>query len=87
MTELEVELLKTLSHFEAMTLDKIFIDLSQEFVMNHPELSMQDVLDSLLQLKKLKLVTCRKRDGHKEWLKVFPNRKSFWPRFLKNWFR
>lgn len=84
MTPLEEQLLMTLSHFEAMTLDKIFIDLDQKFVEENPEISMEDLLNALESLKEQKKVTLKDNKGHKEWIKNFPKRKSLWGRLLDN---
>lgn len=82
MNPLEEQLLMTLSHLEAMTLDKVFIDLDKDFVMMNPEISMQDLTDCLEKLTQDKLIKCITTDGHKEWLKVFPKRKNFWTRLI-----
>lgn len=87
MTLLEEQLLMTLSHLEAMTLDKVFIDLDKDFVMANPDISMEDLLACLDKLTQEKKLNCIKTDGHKEWIKIFPKRKGLWGRLLQNIFR
>jgi hypothetical protein len=86
MTPLEEQLLMTLSHLEAMTLDKIFIDLDKDFVLQNTDISMEDVTKCLDNLVKQKKVKCLDNQGHKEWIKVFPKRKALWRRLLDNFF-
>lgn len=87
MSPLKEQLLMTLSHFEPMSLDKIFIDMDKDFVKEFSDLSMEDLthcLDELTQEKKIKRLN---NQGHPEWIKVFPKRKSLWGRLLQNLFR
>lgn len=84
MTPIEEQLLLTLSHFEQMTLDKIFIDLDKNFVKDNPDLSMEDVLKSLKNLEKQKKVRCYKKKGHKQWIKLFPKRKTWWRKLIQS---
>lgn len=86
MTKLEEQLLLTLSHLEPMTLDKVFIDLDKSFVENNPEISMENLTDCLDSLVKQKRIKCIDNQGHKEWIKIFPKRKSLWRRFFDQHF-
>lgn len=86
MTPLEEQLLITLSHLETMSLDKIFIDLDKDFVEQNREISLEDLTRCLENLVKQKKVKCIDNHGHKEWIKVFPKRKSLWGRLLNYFF-
>lgn len=86
MSKLEEQLLLTLSHFESMTLDKIFIDLDLKFVEENPNISMEELLSALDSLTEKKLISMKEIQGHKEWIKNFPKRKSLWRRLLNNIF-
>lgn len=76
----------TLSHLEAMSLDKIFIDLDKDFVELNLDISLEDLTNCLEELVKQEKVKCLNNQGHKEWIKVFPRRKNLWRRLLDNFF-
>lgn len=78
---LELELLKTLSFFEPMSSEFIFIDLDNNFLQQNPEYTLEDLesaLSSLLKQKKIKKI---KSNGHYQWIKLYP-KKSFLKRFI-----
>jgi len=78
---LENEILKTLSFMEPMSLEHILLDLDKDFSQNHPELTYEDLVNSLIVLKRQKRVKNIKTKDQQLWIKIFPKR-SWWKRFL-----
>ena len=79
---LENELLKTLSFFEPMSLDLIYLDLDRNFVEENPNLNIDDLelsLKTLINQKKVKMI---KIDKSNLYIRNFP-KKSLLQRFLK----
>jgi len=79
---LENELLKTLSFFEPMSLDLIYLDLDRSFVEENPNLTIDDLelsLKSLINQKKVKKI---KIDKSNLYIRNYP-KKSLLHRFLK----
>ncbi|MDP7320996.1 MAG: hypothetical protein QF441_10330 [Bacteriovoracaceae bacterium] len=74
---LKDELLKTLSFFEPMGLDMIFLDLDKDFLMLNKDLTYEDLLKELSQLEKEKYITTIKEKDHKKWIKVYPKKTVF----------
>jgi hypothetical protein len=84
MTKLEYQLLITLSHLEPMGLDKIFIDLDRKFVVENPEITLEDITRTLEELTAKKHILCLEVQGQKNWIKPMPkNRLNLWQRLLK----
>jgi hypothetical protein len=80
--QLRHELLGVLSFMEPMGLEKIYLDLNADFLQNHPELTVEDLLLVLKELEKQKQVTRTQHGDHSTWLRVFPKRKSWWQRLF-----
>lgn len=85
MNQLENELLQTLSYFEPMSIEYIYIDISKEFTISHPEITIDDLLQSLNDLEKKKLIRSFRNEKQKYWQKVYP-KKSLWFR-INNFFK
>jgi len=85
MNNLSNELLKTLSYFEPMSIEYIYLDLSKEFTLLNPELNVEDLLKCLTQLEKEKKIKSFRKEKQKYWQRVYP-KKSLWHRFY-NFFR
>ncbi len=75
---LEDEVLKTLSFFEPMSLEKIYLDFNEGFLLSRPDFVVEDLGQILANLKKRKLVKEINESSHKEWLKIYPK---------KNWYK
>lgn len=71
------ELLKCLSFYEPMNLEKIYLDLDQDFLMENPELTTNDLLQELQLLERAKKLKKTKRDGQFYWQRLYPKR-SWW---------
>ena len=52
MDKLEEELLKTLSFMEPMSEEFIYLDLDQQFLLENPELTIEDLKSALTALEK-----------------------------------
>lgn len=82
LNELNDELLRTLSFYEAMSLEMIFIDLDDEYTLNNPDITMDRILHSLKILESNKKLSRTTKDGQTFWVKKHPSKKSYWRRFL-----
>lgn len=72
----EKEVLKTLSYFEKMNLEKIYLDFDQSFSLENPEFCIADLKSVLKRLEKSKKVKRFKAsDKSHEYLRVYPKRK------------
>ncbi|MBC75839.1 MAG: hypothetical protein CME64_07470 [Halobacteriovoraceae bacterium] len=80
--ELRDEVLKTLSFFEPMSLEKIYLDFDQEFLVSRPDFVVEDLVVILKELGKEKLIKQTFNDGQKQWVRVYP-KQSFWSRIKK----
>ena len=85
-SRLRDELLSTLSFFEEMNLEKIFLDIDQEYVQNNPELTVNHLREVLEILKTEGLVKERNSKEESLWIKVYPKKKNFFRRFLAKFF-
>ena len=75
------EVLKTLSFIDPLGLDQILLDLDRNFAHDNPDITYQDLLDTLQQLQRLKKVKLVLKDKQQLWVKVFPKRPWY-----KKWF-
>jgi hypothetical protein len=79
---LREKLLETLSFLEPMSLEKIYLDFDEDFLLKNHELTSEDLeneLSLLVKQKKVKVITKSKA---KYWIKAFP-KKSFFTRMLE----
>ena len=86
---LREKLLETLSFLEPMSLEKIYLDFDNDFLMNNKSLTSEDLENELNDLVKCKKVRLIKVDKASTWIKIFP-KKSFLSRmseFLKSLYR
>jgi hypothetical protein len=79
--KLSHELLQTLSFFDEMGLDQIFLELNPIFIKDNHELTYADLLNSLERLEKDKMIRSKTVEKHKTWVKVYPNKNKL-KRFL-----
>lgn len=86
MSILRDELLKTLSYFEPMSLELIYLDLSKEFTLLNNEVTVEDLLKELISLEKEKKIHSTIREKQKFWIRVYPRKKSFWLRLKDRFF-
>ncbi|WP_127715868.1 hypothetical protein [Halobacteriovorax sp. HLS] len=80
--KLREKLLETLSFLEPMSLEKIYLDLDNDFLMKNKSLTSEDLeneLKALVSSKKVKLI---KEDNASLWIKIFP-RKPLITRLLE----
>lgn len=73
--ELQKELLRTLSFYEPMSLELIFLDLDKSFLDTHDQLTTEDLLTALTQLTSASLVKEIKDGETKMWMRVAPKKK------------
>jgi len=76
---LKDQLLITLSYFEPMSLEYIYIDLDQDFALEHPELSIEDLKKTLNQLVKEKKIKQVSDHKNPKWIRIYPQ-KTIWQR-------
>lgn len=72
---LEQEVLRTLSHFEPMSLEYIFLDFDKKFLESFPDLTIEDLDKILKKLVKKKKIKSIKVGEQIKWLKLFPKKK------------
>lgn len=80
---LKEKLLETLSFLEPMTLEKIYLDFDEEFLLENHKLTSEDLENELEQLVKTKKVKLTKNGKTSSWIKVFP-KKTFFSRMLEH---
>lgn len=73
MNKLEEEILKTLSYFEPMNLEKIFLDMDKEFLAKNSQLTVADLQEQLAILVKQNRVKYKE----KMWIKVYPKKSLY----------
>ena len=86
---LEEELLRTLSFYEPMSLEHIFLDLDKSFLDTFDTLTTEDLLNSLAVLSSKSLIQVTGAQDQKMWIRVTPKKslsrraKDLIQRFLK----
>ena len=83
--KLDYELGRTLSFFDEMGLDQIFLELNPIFIEDNHELTYEDLLNCLERLEKGKMIKSKTVEKHKTWLKAYPNKNKL-KRFLTKLF-
>ena len=83
--KLDHEILRTLSFFDEMGLDQIFLELNPIFIEDNHELTYEDLLNCLERLEKGKMIKSKTVEKHKTWLKAYPNKNKL-KRFLTKLF-
>ena len=73
----EEELLRTLSHFEPMSMEFIFLDFDQDFLIANPEFTLEELKNCLQNLEKKNLIKKITQNQQEAWIKTYP-KKSFW---------
>ena len=77
MDKLEEELLKTLSFMEPMSEEFIYLDLDQQFLLENPELTIEDIKSALTALEKQLKIKRMSSENQEKWIKVFPRKSLF----------
>ncbi len=77
---LEQELLRTLSFYEPMTLEYIFLDLDKSFTDTYDSLTTQDLSFALESLERKKRIKKMKNNETISWIRLSP-KKSLKRRF------
>ncbi len=78
---LEEELEKTLSYFEPMSLEMIYIDFSNEFLTANHSYTIEDLELALKSLEAQKKIKRSKKEKQIFWIKLYP-KKSILKRIL-----
>jgi hypothetical protein len=79
---LKVQLLMTLSYYEPMSQEFIYLDLDQSFLLANPELTVEDLKDALSELEKENKIKKISDKNASKWIRLFP-KKSLWQRFRR----
>ena len=77
---LKHEILLTLSFFEPMTLEKIFLEIDRDYVIANPELKTEDLIKTLKKLERSKKVKKIMKNQEHTWTKNYPKR-PWWKNF------
>jgi hypothetical protein len=83
MEPLSQQLLLTLSFFEPMSIEMIFLDLDKEFTLDNPDITMDKVLKELGALELDKKLKHFKKEGQIFWIKPNIRKRSLWRRLIK----
>lgn len=72
--DLQNELLRTLSFYEPMTLEHIFLDLDKSFLDVNEDLTTADLTASLAKLEKQALIKETQKDEQTAWIRIQPKK-------------
>ena len=75
--DLQEELLRTLSFFEPMSLEHIFLDLDKSFLDTYDELTTDDLLFSLKALEKKSRIKEIRKDDQRMWVRIHPKKSIY----------
>ncbi|MCK5073786.1 MAG: hypothetical protein KAQ98_10200 [Bacteriovoracaceae bacterium] len=82
MESLEIILLKILSFYEPLTIEKILLEIDSDEISSMPHLTMEDLEQVLLKMKKQGRLKCRGKGRDRSWLRINPGRISWWRRIF-----
>lgn len=77
LNELEQQLLSTLSYFEPMTLEFIYLDMDKNFLEQNPNYSIDDLQLALKNLTRQKKIKAIQTEGQLTWVKIYPKKSLF----------
>ena len=83
MDLLKNELLITLSFWDPMGPDKIYLELNNTLLLQYPELTVESLYQVLKELEYDKKIVRIRQDGQDQWKRVMPKRPPRWKRLLK----
>lgn len=83
LTPLKTQLEMTLSYLEPMHLDKIYLELSSDFLKDYPEFKGEHLAQALIEMVNSKEAKCVDFNGHKAWIRVFPSDRTMKKRLRK----
>ena len=75
--DLQEELLRTLSFFEPMSLEHIFLDMDKSFLDTYDELTTDDLLFSLKALEKKSRIKEISKDDQRMWVRIHPKKSIY----------
>ena len=75
--DLQEELLRTLSFFEPMSLEHIFLDMDKSFLDTNDELTTDDLLFSLKALEKKSRIKEIRKDDQRMWVRIHPKKSIY----------
>jgi hypothetical protein len=75
-------LLETLSFYEAMSLEKIIMDIDGERAKEIKDFNKETLILALGHLKHKKLLKVIVENDQNTWLKVFKSKRSWWQKLL-----
>ncbi len=78
---LEEKLLETLSFFSPMTLEQIYLDFDEDFLLENSNYTYDDLIECLSSLEKNGKIESTGKDKSKTWIRIYP-KKSFLSRML-----
>ncbi|WP_372654876.1 hypothetical protein [Halobacteriovorax sp.] len=83
--ELEKKLLETLSFFNPMTLEQIYLDFDEDYLLENPSYTYDDLIECLSSLEKQRKIKSSGKDKSKTWIREYPKKTllSRMLRFLK----
>lgn len=77
MSELEQELMRTLSFYQPMSKEQIYLELDDQFLSKHKNLNSDDLDISLKRLTKRKIIRKIKEKEQTKWIRNYKQKLTF----------
>ncbi|PIK15408.1 hypothetical protein [Halobacteriovorax sp. JY17] len=71
---LEEKVLETLSFFNAMTLEQIYLDFDEDFLLEHKKYTYDDLMECLRNLEDQKKIKSSGVEKSKTWIRIYPKK-------------
>lgn len=71
---LEEKLLETLSFFSPMTLEQIYLDFDEDYLLEHSNYTYDDLIECLASLEKQNKIKSSGKDKSKVWIRHYPKK-------------
>ncbi len=71
---LEEKVLETLSFFSAMTLEQIYLDFDEDFLLKNKKYTYDDLMECLRNLENQKKIKSSGEEKSKTWIRIYPKK-------------
>ena len=71
---LEEKVLETLSFFNPMTLEQIYLDFDEDYLLENHKYTYDDLMDCLKSLEKDRKIKSSGKDKSKTWIRIYPKK-------------
>ncbi|WP_417334915.1 hypothetical protein [Halobacteriovorax marinus] len=72
--KLEEKILETLSFFNPMTLEQIYLDFDEDFLLENSNYTYEDLISALTRLEKCGKLKSSGKEKSKTWIRVYPKK-------------